>query len=426
PRHHHPAGRRRRGGRGDRDAARARRGPDLALRGRRGRRRGGGGRARRPRRGARPGRRRPPPRPPTCKEVGRMIPSARDRLFRGYGPLIGFTAVFLAIAVLVPSQQREVRVEPLEESALTSDPEVLDESEAAEEAGAEDADAEASTGTTAPAAGPAQQEAAPVTAAPATGPCPDRELQVPGDPYSPPCTTFQGDNGGATSRGVTGDTITVAVRAQAFDTGMLDALSKVAKAEIPNEGRAVIARTIRGLVDYSYRTYQMYGRKLKVEIYDGKGDVLKEITGGGQEAAEADALRVAQEVQAFADISAVSPVYADALARRGVVNVGAPFMSREWMTARRPYVWSQFPDRSTSVERVASYYATKMANRPATLAGPKLKGQQRRLGIIAPENSWYQECVRSGLQIMERSGARPVLNERYRLEVPQMSMQAGE
>jgi len=355
-----------------------------------------------------------------------MIPSARDRLFRGYGPLIGFTAVFLAIAVLVPSQQREVRVEPLEESALTSDPEVLDESEAAEEPGAEDADAEASTGTTAPAAGPAQQEAAPVTAAPATGPCPDRELQVPGDPYSPPCTTFQGDNGGATSRGVTGDTITVAVRAQAFDNGMLDALSKVAKAKIPNEGRDVIARTIHGLVDYFNRTYQMYGRKLKVEIYDGKGDVLKEITGGGQEAAEADALRVAQEVQAFADISAVSPVYADALARRGVVNVGAPFMSREWMTARRPYVWSQFPDCSTIVESVASYYATKMANRPATLAGPKLKGQQRRLGIIAPENSWYQECVRSGLQIMERSGARPVLNERYRLEVPQMSMQAGE
>ena len=35
----------------------------------------------------------------------------RDRLFRGYGPLIGFTAVFLAVAVLVPSQQREVRVE---------------------------------------------------------------------------------------------------------------------------------------------------------------------------------------------------------------------------------------------------------------------------------------------------------------------------
>ena len=33
-----------------------------------------------------------------------MSQAARDRLFRGYGPLIGLTAMFLAIAVLVPSQ----------------------------------------------------------------------------------------------------------------------------------------------------------------------------------------------------------------------------------------------------------------------------------------------------------------------------------
>ena len=45
----------------------------------------------------------------------------KDRLFRGYGPLIGFTAVFLAIAVLVPSQQREVRVEPIDSAELTGE-----------------------------------------------------------------------------------------------------------------------------------------------------------------------------------------------------------------------------------------------------------------------------------------------------------------
>ena len=39
-----------------------------------------------------------------------MADRSRDRLFRGYGPLVGFAAVFLAVAVLVPSQQREVRV----------------------------------------------------------------------------------------------------------------------------------------------------------------------------------------------------------------------------------------------------------------------------------------------------------------------------
>jgi hypothetical protein len=292
------------------------------------------------------------------------------------------------------------------------------------------ADAAEGPATTVTGGRPAAQDAAggPRTSAPppATSACADRPLQVPGDPYSPPCIVFSGDNGGATSRGVDADTITVAVRAQAFDNGMLDALSKVAKAKIPNESPEVIARTITGLVDYFNRAYQMYGRTLEVVLFNGKGDVLKEITGGGQEAAEADALKVAQEIQAFADVSAVSPVYADGLSRRGVVNVGAPFMSREWMAQRRPYAWSQFPDCSTIVESVGSYYATKMANKPANLAGGDLKGQQRKLGIVAPENSWYQECVASAVRIIERSGARPVLNERYRLEVPQMSLQAGE
>ena len=122
----------------------------------------------------------------------------------------------------------------------------------------------------------------------------------------------------------------------------------------------------------------------------------------------------------------MSPIYADALARRGVVNIGAPFMSREWLSQRRPYTWSQFTDCSTIVESVGSYYAIKMANRPADNAGGSLKGQPRKVGIIAPENSWYQECVAAGVRILNSAGVQPVLNEKYRLEVNQMSIQAGE
>ena len=238
--------------------------------------------------------------------------------------------------------------------------------------------------------------------------------------------TFGGGNGGATSPGVTDGTVRVAVRIGSFSNGMLDALSKVAKAQIPDESPDVITRTIEGLAEYFNRTYQMYGRKLEIVIYNGKGDVLKEATGGGQEGAEADALKVNQEIKAFADISAVSPIYADALARRGVVNIGAPFMSREWLSQRRPYTWSQFTDCSTIVESVGSYYAIKMANRPADNAGGSLKGQPRKVGIIAPENSWYQECVAAGVRILNSAGVQPVLNEKYRLEVNQMSIQAGE
>jgi len=382
-------------------------------------------------------------------------PPVKDRLFRGYGPLIGFTALFLAIALLVPSQQREVRIESVDDTELDGaragtlgddefemgeltdeELEALEALAEAEVLGAGAAGGGSRGGSGAGAAGGGAGGGGGTASgggggAAGTGPanvggCDDRPLQVPSDPYSPPCMTFSGDNGGATSRGVTADKIVVSVRADGFSNGMLDALSRVAKAKIPSESPEVIARTINGLVEYFNRTFQFYGRKLEVRIYNGKGDLLKEITGGGQEAAQADALQVAQEFQAFADVSAVTPVYADALARRGVINIGAPFMSRQWLSQRRPYVWTQFTDCSTVVESVSSYYAIKMAGKPAQHARGPLQNQPRKVGIIAPENSWYQECVGAGIRILNSAGVQPALNEKYRLDINQMSIQAGE
>ncbi len=375
----------------------------------------------------------------------------RDRLFRGYGPLIGFTAMFLAVAVLVPSQTREVNTggdNPAAGSYLDDssefdetageDPTAADDQEPGAEVAGDSTEAgptgssgtagrntagrtvSGSRGGTAGSAGTAGSGPAQV------GGCGSQAAQVPHDPYSPPCRTFQGNNGGSTSPGVTGDSIKVAVRLSGFSNGMLDALSKVANAKIPNESPQLIANTINGLVEYFNKNFEMYGRKIDLVNFDGKGDILKEMTGGGQEAAEADALKVQQEIKAFADISAVSPVYADALSRRQIINIGAPYVSREWLSQRRPYSWSQFTDCSTTVESVASYYVTKLGKRNADYAGAGLKGQPRRPAIIAPENSWYQECVNSGLKIIEKAGLKAELNEKYRLDINQMSIQAGE
>ncbi len=361
---------------------------------------------------------------------------AKDRLFRGYGPLIGFAAAFLAVAVLVPSQQREVRVEAAnsgDDSSLTAeDAEVAGATETVPgedvalgaDAAAGEAGGSGAAGSGAGGPGAAGAKGSNTGPAKVAG-C--GAAQVPGDPYSPPCVQFSGSNGGATSRGVTADKVIVSVRVGSFANGMLDAVSRVANAKIPNESPQVITKTVDGLVEYFNKRFQFYGRKLEVVKWDGKGDVLKETTGGGQEGAQADALKVAQEIKAFADVSAVSPVYADALASKQVINMGVPFTSREWMSQRRPYSWSQFTDCSTVVESVASYYATKMAGQPAALAGGDLKGKQRRAMIIAPENSWYQECVRAGIAILQKAGKAGDLVDslKYQIDIPRMSDQAG-
>lgn len=356
---------------------------------------------------------------------------ARDRLFRGYGPLIGFAAVFLAVAVLVPSQQREVRVDTESSAARRG---VVRSGTAADDAAGdatvEDTVLEDPTGGgsdgSGTAGGPGSAGAAGAGAG-AAGGC--SGPQVPGDPYSPPCAPkFSGDNGGATSRGVTKDQITVSVRIGSFANGMLDALSNAspAAARIPKETEGTITRTVAALVDYFNKRFEFYGRKLKLVTWNGKGDVLQETMGRGNEGAQADALNVAQGIQAFADISAVSPVYADALASQHVINIGVPYTSKQWMNARAPYSWSQFTDCSTVVSSVASYYAIKMAGRPAALAGGDLKNQPRKAMIIAPENSWYQECVQAGINILKQAGKDGDLvgSQQYQVDIPRMSDQA--
>ena len=66
---------------------------------------------------------------------------------------------------------------------------------------------------------------------------------------------------------------------------------------------------------------------------------IKELGGTGQEGANADALKVGQEIKAFADMSAISQPYLDALVRQKVITVGgmkrAKSSTQTWSGASR-------------------------------------------------------------------------------------------
>jgi hypothetical protein len=233
-------------------------------------------------------------------------------------------------------------------------------------------------------------------------PC-GRARQVDGDGYSPPCFAFQGDNGGATARGVTGDTITVSYRMNPGEPHLLKVLADLAG--IPfDETPEDLVRTAEGLVDHFNENFQFYGRRLELVRVPGSGSVLTELTGGGHDRAANDALKVADEVEAFADITAFTQPYADALSDRGVVNLGVAYMSREWFTARRPYAWSNLSDCSVAAE-VSSEVAVKaILGFPARHAGGDLNGRGRTLGLVAPDNLEYQQCVDTGVDVLEAAG----------------------
>lgn len=317
-------------------------------------------------------------------------PSTGPGLWWGYLPLVLVAGLIAAMVVLVPSEQPE---------------------------------------GTATGGGGAPTEVADSQTASGWGqsvtPCEDREKQVENDGYSPPCFAFAegADNGGATSPGVNADTIKVTYR-QTADPNLLSVLAQIAGVPIDETPEDLI-RTAEGLVDYFNANFEMYGRKIELERVDGRGSLITEFTGGGQEEANNDAIKVATEAKAFADITGLTQPYADALYRNKVISIGAPYMSRQWFTERRPYAWSNFPDCSVASEAATEYGTKKVFGKPAEFAGGDLAGRSRTLGLIAPNNLEYQQCADVGEQVVEDAGFELAFRADYVLDLAQLQTQAS-
>jgi len=234
---------------------------------------------------------------------------------------------------------------------------------------------------------------------------------------------FSGDNGGATAKGVTPTEVVVSARIL-DEKGFQQTLATLAGADI-TDGPADVRRTIEALAEYFNRSFQLYGRQLKVVFYDGKGSGVTELQGGGQAEAEADAITSAEEIGAFAELNGSSAPFADALFRKKVIAFGTPYLSRNWHVERRPYNWSVATDCSIIVESVNEFANQTLANKPAVFAGGNLKDQPRKIAAVSPENPWYIDCVDQGIAIAEAAGNKTDLRVTYKLDIDSMSNQAA-
>ncbi|MGN6474080.1 MAG: hypothetical protein ACTHK4_10615 [Mycobacteriales bacterium] len=335
-------------------------------------------------------------------------------LLRGYGPLACLLVAFVLMAAFVPTEA------PQRVTVTT--------------AGQGDTSGLTPTGPTGAAAGPATAGktggAIPSAGSPATpggapiaAPTGCKGPQVPGDPYSPPCIAFHGNNGGATTRGVTRSTITVAFRITS-DPTFQQTLARIGGAQF-DDTQADTDRTIVGLADYFNTHFQFYGRKIVFKFYKGQGSQSNELLGGGQAAAAADALHVATGIKAFGDMSAGTEPYSDSLSRDKVVNFGVPYMSQRWFEQRAPYAWSIATDCTGVSDAVAEVGVRELAGKKAIYAGPQYANQTRKFATIAPDNPWYQECVQNGANIY-KANHRPVpMNVPYQLNLATLANQAA-
>ena len=183
--------------------------------------------------------------------------------------------------------------------------------------------------------------------------------------YAPPCVApwpMGADNGGATSPGVTADTIKLAwyIPSDATNPGAL-------KQDILDE------------VNVFNKHFEMWGRHVQVVFYDG--------TGTDEVSQRADAIKVATQIKPFLSTTANNSVrtYSTELAARGIVNFDNNVSWKDTQL-QAPYRWGVQNDDRTTVMHVAEYAGKRLLNRPAQWAGDAtMKTKPRVFGVVYPD-----------------------------------------
>jgi hypothetical protein len=190
------------------------------------------------------------------------------------------------------------------------------------------------------------------------------------DPQSPPCVNFwTGDNGGATTRGVTRDEIKV-VLACTYYCG---------------DG-ASTARSIAPLVDHFNRRYELYGRRLTATVISRDS-----ANGNGVASQQYVAQQADDSVGPFAVLGSPGSTSTRTLfretARRKMIGIsgGADDLSDDDFSAASPYLWSYAPSVDELERQFSAFACASLVGRPARHGGTLQALSTRKFAIATPK-----------------------------------------
>jgi len=269
-----------------------------------------------------------------------------------------------------------------------------------------------------------------VGARPVTKRCVGNPPRQTEDPMSPPCVAhFDGDNGGATHRGVTGDEVRVVIYFDATSGGNVGGRfsgspppGSYCDLDLPRDGGDPGCREAESRADHGYvrftRAYsnyfnarfQTFGRRVHYWVYFGSGSDPTE--------KRANAADILQTVDPFAVIdqsltSGNDDAMFDALAARGVLGIPANYYGAEPHPAslywqRAPHLWSFSPDVEHLVDNFVSYVCARVAPFLVThtnatgIDGQPMRGRARVYAFYLPRDEDYPGLQLFGEQARER------------------------
>lgn len=257
--------------------------------------------------------------------------------------------------------------------------------------------------------------------------------QVPWTAYAPPCVAkFTGNNGGATYNGVTDKTIKLAFRVP-VDAGGPAAQAQDRLNEQTGGASAASAFSFaQRYLPWFNKNYELYGRQVVIEKYNGQGNSIDEAQNKGQEAACADATKAATTVHAFASLlygfTEETGPFTDCAARRQkmFLPLAAPYYPESYFQKWHPYAWDNTMQCERIARDIAEYAGKRLNGRNAKWAGdPTFQATKRRFAIYVPNDPAYQMCA----DILEKDfeqkyGGKLVSRYNYALDVSQFPSEA--
>lgn len=233
------------------------------------------------------------------------------------------------------------------------------------------------------------------------------------DPASPPCVAiFDGDNGGATYPGVTGEEVRVLIYGAGGFTRPTSRGSESGPTNecfdlgIPPEGEEdVLVRLHRAFQRYFNERYQTYDRFVRfVHCYDGSTQRTVE----GRRAAAAE--HIAQW-KPFAVVNMVggqggqsTGEYSNVMLRRGVLNFTADMFQPASVFRKFPGMsWGYMPSMEQYADIYGSFICRKVVGHPVSFSGnADDQGSPRKLGLLYTDDDGYPELQAVARVVRER------------------------
>ncbi len=246
-------------------------------------------------------------------------------------------------------------------------------------------------------------------------------LAVP-DYFAPECyAPFTGDNGGATSTGVTGDEITVVYYEGPNADPIISYITDAIAVDDTNQQQF---DTMKELVRYYETYYELYGRKVNLVTYEGTGGASDEV------AARADAAAIVEKYHPFVVLGgpALTSAFADELASNQTMCIGCtPGQPADFYTQRDPYVWGLDGSAVQKQKHVLEFIQKQLLGKNAEHGGDAVKGTPRSFGLLYLESSGASKDLADSFAAgMDAMGAPLAETVAYQLDPATIQQQASQ